>query len=395
VKIAVLAVVLAAAGMAQDEPFQRVVAESKRLREMPLPAGGTFWDSLKEIRHRSDGLHALLRDWMEPLLPQSRQALVDELPFVAARINADLARAGFLKPNGDDEQNGDNGLPSAVKFSRPLEAPDLLIATWGVVVPCGRYDVVYVYDYSHGAPRRVLETHGENGAETVSEVVVSKPDVYGGRLIAALRFPVQCGSSWSMLSYDLFQLRGTAETAAPLLSGSETIHDWDYQVRLGPDELLLEFTGQMIDTDYLERTHVLHFNATGAAAHRIDPVALQPQDFVDEWVTKPWTEMESRSGDLKKWHDFLAGGPDEYVGGTFDFVQPCQDKPGQWQIGVSFESLKGKELPEALPVYFLVQQSEQYKFQMTGISFDRPDGCPGETPLKDEHLSLFPPRQKQ
>lgn len=389
-KVALLAVVLSVAGMAQDDALQRVVDESRRLQQMNLPSGPKFFDNVEDIRRQSDGLQSLLRDWLETVLPKSRPALDAEFPSLKAKLDADLWRAGVL---GKDRYDLPVGLAKPVTLNRPYEAPDLLFATVGVGLPCGRYDVVYAYDYSNGAPHRVLESHGDKTSESVFEVLGSGRDANGSRLILTLRYAVQCASNWNSLSYGLFRLPANADTAAAVLGGAQWFFGYDYRVHLDPKDLLLEVDGSMLDTGILIRKHVLHFDASSTEPRRIDPVALLPQDFVDEWVTKPWTEMESRSDDLQKWHDFLAGGPDEFVSGTFDFVQPCQDKPGQWQIGVSFENLKGKELPEALPVYFLVQQSEQYKFRMTGISFDRQDGCPGETPLKDERPSLFPARK--
>ena len=120
-----------------------------------------------------------------------------------------------------------------------------------------------------------------------------------------------------------------ANTASPILSGEHDI--WfggpPYQVRLEPDELLIELTDRSIDAGIHSRTHVLHFNVAGPAGERIDPVALCPRDFVEEWLTRSWTEMESRSAEadrekLKKWHDFFGGG---FVAGEIELVQKCQE----------------------------------------------------------------------
>src|SRR5260221_13579850 len=88
---------------------------------------------------------------------------------------------------------------------------------------------------------------------------------------------------------------------------------------------------------------------------------LYSQSVTTSLGPRPWSEMESRSANearekLKKWHEFLAG---DFVAGEFNLVQVCE-KPDQWQIGVSMDWLKGKELPEPLDVYFLVQQLDQY-----------------------------------
>ena len=135
--------------------------------------------------------------------------------------------------------------------------------------------------------------------------------------------------------------------AAPMLGGEQGIwfgSDHPYQLRLEPGELLMELRDRSIDGGIHNRAHVLHFKATGSTAERIDPVALQPQDFVDEWLTRPWPEMESRSaasgGDkLKKWHEFLAG---DFVAGEFQLVQRCREQTGQWQVGIDLDWIKGK-----------------------------------------------------
>ena len=207
-----------------------------------------------------------------------------------------------------------------------------MAVTVGVDVPCGNDDAVYVYDYSQAEPRRVLESRGtRDHDESVSDVRFSKRDAVGNQLFLTLRYAVQCGSSWNMLSYDLFRLSATANVAVPILGREQGI--WfgayrPYQVRLDPAELLMEVRDRSIDGRIHNRPHVLHFNAAGSTAERIDPVALQPDDFVDEWLTSQWSEMESRSaeggrGKLKKWHEFLAG---DFVAGEFQFVQQCRDK---------------------------------------------------------------------
>jgi hypothetical protein len=51
-----------------------------------------------------------------------------------------------------------------------------------------------------------------------------------------------------------------------------------------------------------------------------------------------------------------------------------------------------RELPEPLRVYFLIQQKEKCRFQMTGIGFHRQGGCPGEAAPSTERPSLPGPK---
>jgi len=368
--------------IAQEHGLERVRSESVRLRQLPLAAPEVI---------RPESLHRELRDWIESLLPQSRAALDAQLASLEFRVNADLTRVGAIAP-GNLMQGDGRGFVSPVQFTQPPEDRDKLAVTAGVNVPCGSDDAVYVYDFSRGAPQRVLESHGtRDHDESVLDLALSKPDVLGNQLILTLRYAVQCGSSWNELAYDLFRLQPATSGAVSVLSDEHGI--WfgggQPQFRVEADDLLMEFRDRSIAGGIHNRTHVLHYTAkNGSPAVRVDPVALQPQDFVDEWITRPWSEMESRSaGDekLQKWHELIAG-----AYGDFTLSQPCKDPPGQWQIGLDLGILGEHQLPEPLSVLFLVRQREQNRFTMVGISFNRQDGCPGESGPVMDSPSLFP-----
>ncbi len=136
----------------------------------------------------------------------------------------------------------------------------------------------------------------------------------------------------------------------------------------------------------------MHYSLGSDGVQRIDPVALQPQDFVHEWMIRPWDEMRWRSSDsLEKWHKFLHADP---VYGKYEFAQPCAERPGVTQVGVAFDGIGDREMPEPLDVYFLVEDQGGYRYKMSEISFNRQEGCPGEAQATeatyDNLPSLFP-----
>lgn len=221
----VLSLLIAGASGAQESALERAKSEAARLRQAFPPSEANIWEETKAVRDRSAGLHAAIRDWVESVLPKSRAALDAEFLFLSPKLNADLRRAGlFASDSSGDLFRSDPGSVTRMEFSRPPEDADKLIATVGVDVPCGNDDAVYIYDYSQGQPRRVLESHGtRDHDESVSDVRLSKRDAVGNQLILTLRYAVQCGSSWNMLSYDLFRLSGTAGAAVPILGGEQGI----------------------------------------------------------------------------------------------------------------------------------------------------------------------------
>jgi hypothetical protein len=377
---------------AQDPATKKIVAEATRLRETNSSPDTNLQKAAQDKRDRIAALNDALRDWVESRLPKSKPALDAGFDGLQDRLKVELSRAGVLPPaNGADEY----GYIARLELSRPSEFSGALAIIEGITAPCGTADSVYVYDYNAGSPRRILESRGSSEHdETVSSEYFSSPDVSGNRLFLVFRHAVQCGSSWNRLSYDLFRLSTSGSAAAPIFSGDHGI--WKgandaYHIQLKPDEMLLELQDRSVDAHIRNRTHVLRYSIGPSAVERIDPVALQPQDFVDEWLTRPWAEMALRSSatvrdNLEKWHSFLGGDSDT---GEIRVVQPCTDKQDDWKIVLTMEWVAGKKLPESFTVNFRVRALGKYRFEMTAVSFHPDDGCPGDAPPITGSLSLF------
>ncbi len=245
--------------------------------------------------------------------------------------------------------------------------------TTGVTVPCGVDNSVYVYRFAAKSRVRILEGDGAGKyGNYLDDVQFSKPDASGNRLLFASWSGVQCASVWNGLDYRLYRIGPSADEAKPIFSGyhSFTI-DADGGIKLTPDELLLELTAEGLEAGF-RRAYVLHYRIDAKGVTRIDPVALQPQDFVQEWINQPWSEMESRSApSLVKWHARFHSDTELFFG-DFDFSQPCGKRPGYTQVAVE---------SEPRTVYFLVKDRGGFRYEMGDISYDRQSGCPGKLKL--------------
>ena len=359
--------------LGQDE-LNRLVAESVPLRA----SADVDWTKQKNA----------LRDWIESRLPRDIAALDAGFSDLQTRMNAELEQAGLTEPEGTEVGTG---YVSKLELSRPAEFPGALVVKAGVSVGCGNDESVYVYSFAQ-ARSRLLEAHGTGKwGSGIFETLFSGPDAAESRFFYASWHNVQCGSSWNELNNRLFRVGPGPEPAEPLVSSTHSFNtDAEVHVKLSPSELLLEFAAAAME-GALRRTYVLHYGIGPDSVERIDPVALQPQDFVHEWLIAPWEEMQSRSGSseaLAKWHKFLHA---DAVGGDYDFVQPCMSRPGFIQVGVDLDGIGDREIPEPLQIYFLVRDKGNYSYEMSEISFERQDGCPGETPAVDytELPSLF------
>ncbi|MCX6624397.1 MAG: hypothetical protein NTY38_25720 [Acidobacteria bacterium] len=149
-------------------------------------------------------------------------------------------------------------------------------------------------------------------------------------------------------------------------------------VKVKAGEVRIECLGASIDVDRLVRKHVLRYRIGERGVERIDPVALRPQDFSEEWLSRPWAEVASRSDPasletLERWHRRLHA---DFVSGEFDFVQRCSAKTDEWQMGLDLNTT-GKPPWRG---YLLVRELGDERFEMVDVSSRRQAGCPGESP---------------
>jgi hypothetical protein len=165
--------------------------------------------------------------------------------------------------------------------------------------------------------------------------------------------------------------------------------DWDEPVRLAVGArgfTLADIGDQSLDGGILERVNVHRYSVAGDRVTRVPPIAVLPQDFVDEWIGVPWEEARrwssaSAMDRLRFWHARLRkGGKDreklDYYS-EFEFVQPCDKPPGKWKIGLSIDSQKRQDkLPPEL--FFSITEIDG-AFYMTDVAQTRGAGCPGRS----------------
>ena len=129
---------------------------------------------------------------------------------------------------------------------------------------------------------------------------------------------------------------------------------------LSPTEMTVEFEDSSVEwrCSSSDEDPAIHFTP---AARRIDPIALQPQDFAEEWLTRPWSEMESRSVPRRKrctsrWRRLCAG----------DYVELTQCAPEQpvWLAGFDIDCVGDKELKEPRRVYLQIRDLGDHRYRM-------------------------------
>jgi hypothetical protein len=232
-----------------------------------------------------------------------------------------------------------------VEFSRPDGEPAWIQLTTRVDVACGEDTSAYLYEWSgdHWAQRFALEP-----GSPVDSLRIQASNT----LVLATGWEPACTSIWHPFFVGLYQIGAGQKT---VLEGTENGNpDGETVARLEPNGMRVEFTGASIDPTLGLRRHVLHYAIDASGAHRVDPLALSAQDFVDEWISSSWSDAVAWSDlALKTIHDQL---PKRGQMGT---VARCADYASVWQVAVALNQSWR---------YFRVSEQGEHRYRMVAVS---------------------------
>ena len=322
--------------------------------------------------------HAL-RDWIESRLAGWKWNR-DEAIF-AYRLNEELRRAGLFGEDDTTSGEQDNvGYLGPVRF----DGPTVVITSVGI--QCGYDESAYLYEDRDHSWQRVWQSEQTDYTERdyrpqyIVAVQASWPDrKKAHRLVLVLGSQPWCESNWRSAYYQLWRIKTGDATQDLLISEQSSAFDPEaIQGHVTGDDALIEFHTGSIDADVHNREAIRHYTITGSTVLRDDPIAVSPRDFVDEWLTQPWTESVawSRSA-LEPWHrQFHKGG---YFGEFTGTTLHCSPSD-VWQVGVAFEKSTA---------YFRLRWVPPYRFTMLEISETPSPACKQPDPVADQRRSLF------
>ena len=227
----------------------------------------------------------------------------------ATGLNSVLKQTGLLCPDERCAADNNLGLLGDVEVSSPAHDPHWLQITTSVGIMCECDQSIYLYERRDGLWNRRLESE-QNGygkqhyrPQWVSGEL-SPPNSTGDRLFLTVGFNPACWSVWQEGYFRLFRVGARTTT---LLDWDQTMFNIgeDVNRKVEAGEALVEFGSSGVVPGFVRR-HVLHFKVDGDRVKRVEPLALQPQDFVDEWLSQRWaiysrmdrTQTESGSLDV-------------------------------------------------------------------------------------------------
>jgi hypothetical protein len=280
-----------------------------------------------------------------------------------------------------------------VKVTRPEGEPHLVLVEYNFGIACGFDSVLLGYEQSGGAWKQVLRWQ----SPAYDTVIGAFGDFFdyevlsqaGSKnwLIAVSHGSPWCTSNMSGFNVDLLQPSGDQALPQTLFHRNPNYRrDTDPVMNAEPGGFELRMTGESIDMSIIMRPVIYRFELEGSRLIRVQPIALNGRDFVDEWLESPWDDASrwsaaAGSAELKKVHERIAAlmDPNAKNWPMLDFgpVRGCSDAKAHYQVELDEEWVdeKGNSRPDR-PTYFQIEEGKN-SFTMLSAAANADPRCTG------------------
>jgi len=293
-----------------------------------------------------------------------------------AKIKSDLSALGhsFEMPSGTI--SNENIPPDFGKFgfelsfqTRLFENPRLLGVTANFSIECGGDTVLLIFSPSNESWQEVMRWQKKPyatvaGGTLAFDYGISPPDDAGQWFLVTHDVAPWCSSTWSDIRYSALRPTPDPDHPKTLFSGSDFMwwgNDDFGTLIVQKDAFDLRFHSASIDAGIHNRVWIRHYSVIGDGVRRVQPVAVSPRDFVDEWIVSPWQQASqwSSNPELRQAHAAWSG---RKKSGTslieYYSVQRCADSPEHYQVEVAEET--GPKFEAARSFYFQVRGNGDY-----------------------------------
>ncbi len=180
-------------------------------------------------------------------------------------------------------------------------------------------------------------------------------------------------SSWNSINYQALRPTVSPETPKVVLAGEHGYREeGDLRVELTKEAATLEFWHRST-TNSMGRVFVLKYAIEDDTARRIEPVAVDAEGFVEEWLASPWSMAVKWSEGtnqraLLDWHQRLGSGKpfDADMMADYPFWQSCSPDGKLSQI--SFPKNHDGDGPKEGDVFFLVREIGERRFRIVNVA---------------------------
>ena len=171
---------------------------------------------------------------------------------------------------------------------------------------------------------------------------------------------------------------------------------WPIAGAVTAGDFLVEFRARSIDGGIHSRAAIFHYRIDREKVTRVDPLALSPRDFVEEWLTHEWVKEAadwSEGGSRPSRRDWHLKLHKDFVSGSNAIpTRHCASSPDLWQVAFDFSEPPTPWDKPPVATYFLVRWRPPYRFTMVRVGSQPDLRCKEVDPAADEQPTLFPGR---
>ena len=284
-----------------------------------------------------------------------------------------------------------------VKVTAPAAVRRLLLVELSFGIACGSDSVLLGYELSGGHWRRTFRWQSGDYAESKDafgdffQYEAFAPTGSPTWLLATFHGSPWCTSRWSGFSLDLLQPTAGGRPPASVLHRQEDyVRDVDPVLKLVPGGFQIRVSTGCLDRDIMTRPAIYRYRVDATKdgkfnLQRVQPIAVNGRDFVDEWLQAPWSEVKDWSDPaslpaLESAYKRIAALEDPKAKSRPEFeygpVRRCSDSPAHFQVEFDEDwSTTGTQRP-ATTEYFQILQGKN-SFTMAGVSATPDSRCKG------------------
>jgi hypothetical protein len=318
-------------------------------------------------------------DGMDPSVPEPTQKQIRALKDAVARATAAYLRCEPVDPvdlkametsllaqmavnepkdapspaQSGQAVSGVYGTSLQISASHPEGQPGLIAVTASFGINCGSDAMLLVFERQGDTWRQALRWQAD-AYDQISgafggffQFAVLPQSEKGPWLVAAVHGTPWCTSRWSGWHLDLLQpARGSTpqKVVQHLKNGYARGNEPVFKRRSDGFEFRVERSS--LDISVMTRTGIYRYRLAGDQLQRVQPIAMNGRDFVDEWLQVEWDEAQRWSdpaslSSLQKGHEKFAAliGPKATDRPQFTFgpVRGCTDDPKHFQVELKLD----------------------------------------------------------
>ncbi len=269
----------------------------------------------------------------------------------------------------------------------------LLSITAAFDIECGADAVLFIFSSDGGSWHEVLRWQSKpyssiKDAFWSFDSRISPADNLGRWYVVTKHIAPWCSSTWSGIGYEALRPQPGSVNPKVLLSGDDFMW-WGNEdfgsLSVNAKDFDVRFHSASIHGGVHNRVWIRHFAISGDTVTRVQPIAVSPRDFVDEWLISPWKSAvgwssKTASEQLRQEHEGLSrANKSTDLLLSFGTIYGCSDAQNHYQVEMVEET--GPKFDIDHSIYFHVIGNNPYN--MAGVSRTPDPRCSGRDLLDD------------